>query len=81
MRQKMSRWQGDEVQLARLIKIIDSNCTGDPGGCEVHRAFLFEQRFIDGLLFGSHLRERLLAEEGLPACTDLRTSGTSCDLA
>lgn len=59
-------FRGDLEQLQDLMRAIERNCTCDPtvpnGACPAHRAVL-EQRFLDGLLFASWLRERLLADE------------------
>jgi hypothetical protein len=62
-------WKGDMQQAYALFEAISHNCQCNqtpPGtatpGCPAHRA-LGEQRFIDGLLWGQWMRERLLSEE------------------
>ena len=70
---KRTCWNGNEAELLVLIDILARNCTcqtgsarqpGQPGGtwCESH-AMLFDQRVIDGLLFGRRIVERLLIKE------------------
>ena len=65
MRTVVVVWHGDFAQVQALIEAIGHNCGCDgqkPGMCSAHQAML-TQRFLNGLLWGRHMRERLLAEE------------------
>lgn len=63
-------WHGDAAAALALQVAVQRNCTCQvdangitvPGNCGSHRAML-EQRFVDGILFGRYLAERLLIEE------------------
>lgn len=60
-------WHGSLEDAHQLIAAVFNNCPqhgGCNGQCGGHQAML-EQRFIDGILFGRFMRERLLREEGL----------------
>ena len=65
-------WHGDAAGALALQLAVEHNCTCHvdangvtvPGNCGAHRAML-EQRFVDGILFGRYLTERLLREEFL----------------
>ena len=81
---KRTSWNGSEAELLVLIDILSRNCTcqnrpaeraGQPGGawCGAH-SMLFDQRAVDGLLFGRRTVERLLVKEfaiDVPATADI----------
>jgi len=57
-------WHGDTREMLALMAAIEHNCEckGMSGSCSAHQALL-SQRFIDGVIFGRWMRERLLIEE------------------
>jgi len=65
-------WHGDAAAALALQVAVEHNCTCHvdssgvtvPGNCGAHQAML-SQRFVDGILFGRYLAERLLIEEFL----------------
>ena len=66
---RASIWKGDVASITQLQVAVMNNCTCEhddagrvSGQCSAHQAML-DQRFVDGILFGRWLLERLLAEE------------------
>jgi hypothetical protein len=56
-------WHGDVAEAYALAAAIEHNCECKPPvSCGAHAAML-EQRFLNGLLFGRYLAQRLLVEE------------------
>ena len=67
-------WKGTERQSFELLGAIQRNCVCEyaPSGartklCMPHEALLNDQRWLDGLLFGRHIADRLRSEEGARA--------------
>lgn len=64
------QFHGDGSEAIRMEGALAAHCTCQfseshfrTSTCAGHRALLEDQRFSDGLLFGLHARERLIAEE------------------
>jgi hypothetical protein len=61
-------FRGVADALSALMQAVERNCSCElhegviNGKCPAHRALL-EQHFLDGMLFGRYLAERLQAEE------------------
>jgi len=65
-------WKGTSIEGQALITALGNNCACEFGvmgvrktTCSAHDAFAHEQRFLDGLLNGLHLRADLMREEWL----------------
>lgn len=61
-------WHGTSDEAFALVDAIVHNC--ECSGyrvCEPHRALAEDQRWLNGILFVRQLRQRLLAEEFMPA--------------
>lgn len=63
-------WHGSQQEGSELIDAINRNCTCEYGPmgarvstCIAHKAFVEDQRWLDGLLFARQIRERLLEQE------------------
>ena len=63
-------WKGTEPESFELLSVIQGNCVcefGTDGArsrvCKPHDALVHDQRFLDGLLFGRRIADRLRAEE------------------
>lgn len=64
-------WHGDAAEADRLVLALEHNCTCDWDSahvarlrpCAAHDAFVHEQRFVDGVLYGYHIAWRYLIEE------------------
>jgi hypothetical protein len=66
-------WKGTEQESFDLLKAIQRNCACEyaPTGartrpCLPHQALVGDQRWLDGLLFGRRIADRLTAEEWGP---------------
>jgi len=64
-----AEWHGSKDAWKDLLAAAHNHCTCDPDDprdeCPVHQMLLQNQRALDGLPFGRHLRARLQREEGL----------------
>ena len=65
-------WPGTPAERQRLLASVARNCACDtepvtprPTLCSVHRAVVFDQSFLDRLIYVRRMRERLLCEEWL----------------
>lgn len=65
-----ARWNGDQAEGMALADASNHNCTCKYDGdgfqsstCGVHLAIKQNQRFLDGILWGRHIAQRLLCEE------------------
>ena len=65
-------WHGTEEEGRILINVLRRNCICDHDAngaittsCESHKLFVSSQRFLDGLLYGRRVSERLINEEWL----------------
>jgi hypothetical protein len=64
VRGELAVFHGNSAEAVELLAVVERNCPDKPcsGKCSAHQALL-DQRWIDGLLFGRWMRDRLLAEE------------------
>ena len=64
----LHEWHGNAGETMRLIAAIVRHCEKSeckPARMCMHCAKAIDQRYLDGLLFAYHFRERWLREEGL----------------
>jgi hypothetical protein len=68
-------WKGTEAESSALLEVLTRNCTctyATSGAlvraCSPHAAFVSSQRFVDGLLYGRRIADRLISEEWRLAC-------------